>query len=62
MNEDKLKQVLIQVYGTRIEEEIDTIISRISMVMAAKLYAGSLGDNPLCRLNKFFEDELRKND
>lgn len=49
---DNLDRELITAYGTQIKEDIEVIKEKIAAVVTAHLYAGNVGDNPLCQLNR----------
>ncbi len=42
-------------YGEQCEPYREEIDGRVSMMLAALLYAGEEGDNPLCVLNRAFK-------
>ena len=48
---DELKAEMIKAFGTQIEPCYEELMERISATVAAYLYAGIQGDNPLCQLN-----------
>jgi len=55
-----LKAALIKSFGTRIEKDYDEIYSCISATICARVYAGNVGDNPLCILNRALETIIKK--
>jgi len=57
---NSLKNAIVKTYGERSKDKTDIIIDRLNMVIAACLFAGSQGDNPLCQLNRFFEEVYKK--
>ena len=57
MNEDDFKQAIIKHFGTMCEDNVDELLTRFSMTVAALKFAGNQGDNPLCRLNRLYEEE-----
>ena len=52
MEHENLKQALIAYYGKMIEKDFNTIERKISAVIVAHYFAGELGDNPLCEINR----------
>ena len=54
-----LWNVFTKVYGAQCNKERELIEKRIAALVAATLYAGIVGDNPLCKLNRAF-DEVTK--
>lgn len=50
----KLRKLLIEYYGTQIENHVNEVIKRLDLSVASLMYAGTLGDNPLCELNRAF--------
>jgi len=52
----ELKNELIKAFGTIIEEDYEIIKRKITIIITAHCYAGNVGDNPLCLLNKLLED------
>ena len=59
--EDDLKKVLIKAYGYHIENDIEIILDKFSAVIASHLFAGSIGSNPLCQLNRALDTILTNN-
>lgn len=51
----ELKDELIIAFGTQMEDNIDELYDRICKTVAAMRFAGTVGDNPLCVLNRAFE-------
>ena len=51
----ELKEVLVKYFGTKIENDYETILKCISATITARVYAGNQGDNPLCVLNRALE-------
>ena len=45
-------KILITAYGAQIENDLDEIKAKFGAVIAAHLFAGTSGDNPLCILNR----------
>jgi hypothetical protein len=58
--DSELKNVIIRLYGQQCEEHINEIDDRIAKMLTALLYAGNIGDNPLCKLNRAFENLNKK--
>jgi len=52
---DKLWQTIIEMYGTQCNNHREEIEKRIDVMLAALLFAGEEGDNPLCELNRAFK-------
>lgn len=52
--ETKIRELLIEYYGTQIENHMDEVMKRLDRSIASLMYAGTLGDNPLCALNRAF--------
>lgn len=59
MDEKDFKQAIIKHFGTMCEDNVDELLTRFSMTVAALKFAGNQGDNPLCVLNRFFEGEAK---
>ena len=57
---DNLKDELVRAFGTQIINEYSIILQQISAIIAAHLFAGSIGDNPLCVLNRAIEEVINK--
>lgn len=55
-----LNNALIETYGTQIADDIEMIKKKIDVVIAAHLFAGNLGDTPLCVLNRTLQDIMNK--
>ena len=55
MNKD-LQEAIIRNYGEQCVPHIAVIEERVAAMLAALLYAGTQGDNPLCVLNRAFEN------
>jgi hypothetical protein len=55
MNEE-LKEIIVRLYGKQCSPYIEEINRRISLSLTSLLYAGDQGDNPLCILNKTFNN------
>lgn len=58
--EAELKAALVKAFGTQIEDDYETTLKCISAVIAARMYAGNQGDNPLCVLNRALETIVKK--
>jgi hypothetical protein len=57
MNDNtELKKALIKEFGTKIENDYDTLLKCISAVVCARTYAGNVGNIPLCVLNRALEN------
>lgn len=56
---EKLDKELIAAYGTQVEKDLEIINNKISAVVAAHMYAGKVGDNPLCKLNRILIDIIK---
>ena len=56
--DDQFEKALILYYGTQIKPDIQTLMDKITAVTTAHLYAGSLGDNPLCKLNRCLDEVM----
>jgi hypothetical protein len=56
MEYTKLEQEIIKAYGEQCIPHLDTIHERMAGMIAALLFAGNQGDNPLCVLNRAFEN------
>ena len=52
MHQENLKQALVAYYGEMIEKDYNTIELKISAVIVAHCFAGEVGDNPLCEINR----------
>ncbi|KKL65473.1 hypothetical protein LCGC14_2154640 [marine sediment metagenome] len=50
--DEGLKDELVKAYGTQILKDYEIVLDKIAAVIAAHLYAGKIGDNPLCVLNR----------
>ena len=52
------EEMLIKRYGTMIEDPVvmEEVKKRFSASIAALKFAGNIGDNPLCKLNRAFEN------
>lgn len=42
-------------YGEQCEKYRDEIEGRVRVMLTALMYAGDVGDNPLCELNRAFQ-------
>ena len=62
MNEDYLDKALIEAYGTWINEDLEVIKNKIAAVIAAHKCAGTVGSNPLCKLNRVLEEIKTKHE
>ena len=56
MNETLLDTELIKAFGIQIEDDLEIIKRKISAVIAAHLFAGDVGDNPLASLNRIMKE------
>ena len=56
--DEELRQHIIRIYGTQCEKHMDEIIRRLTVSVASLLFAGELGDNVLCKLNRAFNDTI----
>ena len=56
---DDLNNALVKHYGTMIEDDIDIIRRKIAALITAHKFAGNIGDNPLCILNRAFEEIIK---
>ena len=45
-------------FGTRIMNQKEEIEKRLNVTIDSLLYAGTIGDNPLCILNRTFKEIL----
>jgi len=52
----KLEDAIVQQYGEQCKPYMEQITKRIAATIAATLYAGEVGDNPLCQLNRMFNE------
>lgn len=57
---EKLIAALVEYYGTRAEKDMDELLLRIDLTVTALVFAGNQGDNPMCELNRLFEEIVRK--
>ena len=57
--DEQLKEAVVRLYGNQCEKHLDVIDERIGVMLAALLFAGEIGDNPLCVLNRAFENTKR---
>lgn len=53
---EQLKIALIRSYGTQCESDIETILRKLEAVIAGHLFAGKLGNTPLAKLNRIFDE------
>ena len=56
---DDLNNALVKCYGTMIEDDIDIIRRKIAALITAHEFAGNIGTNPLCVLNRAFEEIIK---
>lgn len=58
---EELKDVLIKHYGRIVlSHDLDRLIEKFDAVATAHIYAGNLGDNPLCKINRCLDEALTK--
>ena len=53
---NSLKEALIREYGTMIEDNWEQLIKDFGAVVAARMFAGDQGDNPLAVLNRALDN------
>jgi hypothetical protein len=51
-SDDLFKAACFKHFGTHIQERVPDLLNDISAVVAARMFAGTNGDNPLCVLNR----------
>ena len=54
-----IDDLIIRDYGEQCRKHLKEIESRLTQAIAALLYAGELGDNPLSQLNRAFTNFKR---
>lgn len=55
-HETRLENALIESYGEQIISDLEIIKDKIGVIIASHIYAGTIGNNPMCIINR----ELKK--
>ena len=52
----ELELVLTRLYGTQIRRVLPELDKRIVAIVTSTLFAGTVGSNPMCKLNRALEE------
>ena len=55
-----MNECLIKAYGNQIEKDIEIIKAKFTAVIAAHITAETIGNSPLCRLNRALIECLKE--
>lgn len=54
----QFEKALVRYFGTQCNSHMVVLLDKITAVVTAELFAGDLGGNPLCKLNRCFNEVL----
>ena len=58
MENQNFVEALVVQYGQRVHVNLDTLLRKIDLVVTAHIYAGNVGPNFLCNINRTLETTL----